>query len=295
MRQSIGIWSAALSSALGGSAIAATRLLGGGVAPELLGALRFGIAGLLLLPVMLLLVRRRLHGRDLLATVVLGGIAFGFFPVIYNSAISMTTASRAAMAICTMPLMTMLLAAALKLEVLTLRRSMGVVLAMAGVAIALLGGLDHAPPKAWRGDLLMLGGAFVMAFFNVRSRSVIPRVGVLGFTCGAMLAGSAALLVVSALSGALSNLPDITSQSWMLIVYLGLFGGVAAMLLWSFGLRHAPVTVVAVSVTISPLSASVLASLLLDEPLGLALGLGLCAVAVGIWLASVPARLRVPV
>lgn len=293
MQQGLGIWSAALSSALGGSAIAATRLLSGAVTPELLGALRFGIAGLLLLPAVLLLVRHRPRGRDLIATSVLGCIAFGIFPVVYNSAINLTTASRAAMAICTMPLMTMLLAAALKLEVLTLRRSLGVLLAMAGVAIALLGGLDHAPPGAWRGDLLMLGGAFIMALFNVRSRSVIPRVGVLGFTCGAMLAGSAALVAGMAVSGGLSNLADITWQSWMVIGYLGLFGGVAAMLLWSFGLKHAPVTVVAVSVTISPVTASVMASLLLGETLGLALAFGLCAVAGGIWLAA--ARPRVPV
>ncbi len=293
MQQGIGIWSAALSSALGGSAIAATRLIGGSVPPEMLGALRFGLAGLLLAPAVALMLRHRLRGRDLLHTAALGLVGFGIFPLLYNSAIGLTTASRAAMALCTMPLMTMLLAAALGLEKLSLRRSVGVVLAMTGVAVALLGTLDRAPEGAWRGDLLMLGGTSLMASFNVLSRNVIPRVGVVAFTCGAMLAGGAGLALVVILGGKLPLLAELPWRTWGVVLYLGIFGGVGAMLLWSFGLKNAPVTVVAVSVTISPVTASILAALLLDEPLGLALLLGLVAVAVGIWMTA--ARPRVPV
>ena len=289
MQQRVGVWAAALSSALGGSAIASTRLLGGSVAPELLGALRFGIAGLVLLPAVLLLVRRRLTWRDLLAVAGLGLVGFGLFPVIYNSAIAMTSASRAAMALCTMPLQTMLLAAALGLERLSGKRSLGVLLAMAGVAVALLGGLDDAPAGAWRGDLLMLGATALMALFNVQSRRVIARTGVLAFSGGGMLAGSLALSLFVAVDEGFGVLDSLSLETWAIVLYLALFGGVAAMLLWSFALKHAPVTVVAVSVTVAPVSATLIAAVLLGEPIGLALVAGLAGVVVGIWLtASAP-------
>lgn len=289
MQQRVGVWAAALSSAFGGGAIASTRLLGGSVAPELLGALRFGIAGLVLLPAVLLLVRRRLTWRDLLAVAGLGLVGFGLFPVIYNNAIAMTSASRAAMALCTMPLQTMLLAAALGLERLSARRSLGVLLAMAGVAVALLGGLDDAPEGAWRGDLLMLGATALMALYNVQSRRVIARTGVLAFSGGGMLAGALALTLFVAVDGGFGVLDSLSLDTWAIVAYLALFGGVAAMLLWSFALKHAPVTVVAVSVTVSPVSATLIAAVLLGEPVGLALVAGLVVVVVGIRLtASAP-------
>lgn len=292
MQQGIGIWSAALSSALGGSAIVATRLLGGSLPPELLGALRFGIGGLALLPIALLLVRRRFKGRELLRVCALGCLGFGIFPVIYNASISLTSASRAAMALCTMPLFTMLLAVLLRLEVLTLRRSLGVVAAMAGVAVALLGGLGVAPEGAWRGDLMMLGGTLLMALFNVLSRHSIGHMGVLGFTCAAMLAGAAFNWIVVAFSGSAAVLAAASLETWGIVAYLGLFGGVGAMLLWSAALNLAPVTVVSVSVTISPLTAALVGALLLDEPVTLAMLVGLLCVGLGIWLTA--ARPRLP-
>lgn len=291
MQQGIGIWSAALSSALGGSAIAATRLLGGSLSPELLAALRFGLGGLALLPLALLLVRRRFERRDLLTVGALGCLGFGIFPIIYNTSISLTSASRAAMALCTMPLFTMLLAAFWRLEVLTLRRSLGVLVAMAGVGVALLGGLGVAPPGAWRGDLMMLGGTVLMALFNVLSRHSIGRMGVLGFTCGAMLAGAAFNWCLVAVSGSAAVLASAPLLTWGIVGYLGLFGGVGAMLLWSVALQRAPLTVVSVSVTISPLAAALVGALVLDEPVTLAMLLGVGCVGVGIWLTALRPRL----
>jgi drug/metabolite transporter (DMT)-like permease len=293
MHQGIGIWSAALSSALGGSAIAATRLLGDSLPPEMLGALRFGIAGLVLLPLALLLVRRRFARRDMLAVIALGALGFGIFPVIYNLAIGLTSASRAAMAICTMPLFTMLLAAGLGREVLTLRRCLGVLIAMAGVALALLGSLGVAPAGAWQGDLAMLGGALLISVFNVQSRGVIARVGVLSFTCAAMLSGALLLWLVVTLHSGFEPLRAASVATWGIVVYLGLFGGVGAMLLWSVALKLAPVTVVAVSVTISPLTAALAGALLLEEAVTLPMLAGLLAVGTGIWLTA--ARSRLPV
>lgn len=293
MQQGIGIWSAALSSALGGSAIAATRLLSGELAPELLAALRFGVGGLALLPLVLLLARRRYGGRDLLRVAALGCLGFGIFPIVYNASIGLTSASRAAMALCTMPLFTMLLAVLLRLEVLSPRRSLGVLVAMAGVALALLGGLGVAPEGAWRGDLLMLGGTVLMALFNVLSRTGIARVGVLSFTCGAMLAGALLNWILVLILGSAAVLAEAPLATWGIVAYLGLFGGVGAMLLWSVALKLAPVTVVAVSVTVSPLTATLVGAVLLEEPVTLPMLAGLVTVAVGIWLTAV--RPRVPV
>lgn len=58
-----------------------------------------------------------------------------------------------------LPLLTMVVAAALGIETLsTTRKAVGVLVAMAGVTVALGPGLGGAPAGAWRGDLVMAPG-----------------------------------------------------------------------------------------------------------------------------------------
>jgi drug/metabolite transporter (DMT)-like permease len=77
----------------------------------------------------------------------------------------------------TLPLLTMLVGAALGSEALTMRKTIGVLVAMSGVALALLSGLATAPDGAWRGDLLMVAAALCMALYSIWSKPLIRRSG----------------------------------------------------------------------------------------------------------------------
>ena len=118
---------------------------------------------------------------DWLAVVALGLCFFGLFFVLYNIAVSYTTAARASLALSTLPLQTMLVGAVLGIEKLTARKSIGVGVAVLGVAAALASGLSAAPPDAWRGELIMTGAVLCMAFYNVWSRPFMRRSSALGF------------------------------------------------------------------------------------------------------------------
>src|SRR5262249_33152072 len=162
MTSRLGVPAAALSSALGGMALGATRFVIGATDPVTLGALRYGVGFLCLLPIALALRGRWPQRNDWIAVALLGLLFFGIFPVIYNLSIAYTTAARASLALSTLPLLTMVTAAVLRIEPLTWRKSAGVLLAVTGVALALAAGLPGAPAGAWRGDLIMVGGAFCM-------------------------------------------------------------------------------------------------------------------------------------
>jgi drug/metabolite transporter (DMT)-like permease len=145
MVEILGVAAAALSSAIGGTAIAATRYVVGSTDPITLGAMRFGIGCLGLLPIALLQNRAWPGRRDWLITVLLGALFFALFPILFNAALVFTTAARGALALSTLPLLTMAVAAALRVEALTPRKTIGVLIAMCGVALALLTGLAAAP------------------------------------------------------------------------------------------------------------------------------------------------------
>src|SRR5688572_4401920 len=285
-----GILAAVVSSALGGSAAALTRYTIGASDPVTLAAFRFGIAFLLILPLALALRSRWPQGRDWLGVAALGVMFFAVFFVIYNVSMSLTTAARGSLALSTLPLVTMLVAALLGREKLSPRKSAGVLIAMAGVAAALGTGLADAPAGAWRGDLIMVGGTLIMALYSIWAGPLMARSSRLGFLASGMGWGAAASTLLAWQSGGLAKTLAFAPGQWMAVLALGVFGGAAAFYLWVYALERTTPTRVTNTMTVNPIAASLLAAVLVDEPLGLNLLAGIAAVGVGIWIASTPGR-----
>jgi drug/metabolite transporter (DMT)-like permease len=282
----LGVTLALISSCLGGTAAAVTRYLVGNADPITLAILRWGIGFLCLLPVALLLRVRWPQRSDWPAVAALGLCFFGLFFVLYNIAVSFTTAARASLALSTLPLQTMVVAALLGIEPLTKRKTVGVGVAVLGVVAALLFGLSAAPPGAWRGELIMIGAVLCMSFYNVWSRPFIQRSSALGFLTVGMGAGAAALLLVGVLTGRVEVLGSFGAPQWIAGIYLGIGGGALAFILWVLALERATPTRVANTMTVNPIAAGLLATQLVGEPITANLVIGLVAVFAGIWIAT---------
>jgi drug/metabolite transporter (DMT)-like permease len=281
-----GVLIALISSLLGGTAAAVTRYLVGGADAVTLAILRWGIGFLCVLPAALLLRARFPQRGDLPGVVVLGLCFFGLFFVLYNVAVSFTTAARASLALSTLPLQTMVVGAVLGIEPLTARKTAGVLIAILGVCAALASGLSAAPAGAWRGELIMTGAVLCMAFYNVLSRPFMQRSSALGFLAVGMGAGAAALLLVGLLTGRIAALDHFTTPQWIAGVYLGVGGGALAFILWVLALQRTTPTRVANTMTVNPIAAGLLATQLVGEPFTPNLIVGLIAVFCGIWIAT---------
>jgi hypothetical protein len=181
MGEGWGVLVAIVSSALGGTAAAVTRYLVVAADPITLAVLRWGIGFAVVLPVALLLRVKWPQRSDWLGVAALGLGFFGLFFVLYNLALSYTTAARASLALSTLPLQTMIVGALLGIEKVTARKSLGVGIAVLGVAAALASGVSAAPAGAWRGEAIMCGAVLCMAFYNVWSRPFMQRSSALGF------------------------------------------------------------------------------------------------------------------
>jgi drug/metabolite transporter (DMT)-like permease len=281
---------ALLSSALGGSAAAVTRYVIGASDPVTLAAFRFGIGFLFILPLALAMHASWPRSSDWLAVALLGVLFFCLFFVVYNVALSYTSAARGSLALSTLPLTTMIVAALFRKESLTKRKTAGVLLAIGGVAIALWTGLGDAPPDAWRGDLVMAAATLCMALYNVWSKPLMMRSSMLGFLATGMGFGAAASIALAWFAGGFQSTLAFTGAHWAAVICLGVFGGAAAFYLWVYALERTTPTRVANTMTVNPIAASLLAAVLVGEPLGAHLLLGIGAVAAGIWLASTEAR-----
>ena len=290
MGEWFGVLIAVVSSSLGGTAAAVTRYLVGSADPITLAILRWGIGFLCLLPTAMVLRVRWPQRSDWLPVAALGLCFFGLFFVLYNIAVSYTTAARASLALSTLPLQTMIVGALLGIEPLTRRKTAGVCIAVLGVFAALASGLSDASLGAWRGELIMTGAVLCMAFYNVWSRPFIQRSSALGFLTVGMGAGAGALMAVGLVTGRITILGSFGAPQWIAGVYLGVGGGALAFILWVLALERATPTRVANTMTVNPIAAGLLATQLVGEPITLNLVVGLIAVFAGIWIATTQTR-----
>lgn len=286
MGEIIGMVAAVASSSLGGLSVAVTRLVVAATDPITLGALRFGIGGLLIMPLAWRQGKPWPDARALPAIAGLGLLYFGVFPILFNGSLIYTTAARGALALSTLPVLTMLVGAVLRVERLTYFKTAGVVIATLGVAMALVTNLDSAPAGAWRGDLLMILAATCMAFYSIWSKPLAERYGTLVYTALAMAAGASVLVVLACARAGFTAAAGFGPLEWSAVGFLGVFGGMVTFLLWSYALERTTPTLVAISVTVNPIVSGIFAVYALGEPITINLVTGLMLVAAGIAVAT---------
>ena len=180
----------------------------------------------------------------------------------------------------------MIIGALLGTESLTRRRFVGVLLAIVGVALAFPAGSSNLPIHAWFGNLFMIAAAICMAIYSALSAPIIRRVGALRFTTAAMGIGALELAALAFLVGEPKVVFQFGHPEWLSIIYLAIVGGALTSLLWVLALDRIAPTLVAISVTIHPITAAAFAAFFMGEPIEVNLLVGIAAVAIGIFLAS---------
>lgn len=269
-----------------GATIVATRFVIGQTTPGALAFLRYMIGCICLLPPALLAGWPRFARRDLLPIALLGITQFGILIFLLNFALQYIPSARSALIFATMPLLTMVLAAALGHERLTWPKSVGVLLTILGVGVALG---EKAVSSAtmshhWIGELAVLASAAAGALCSVLYRPYLRRYPTLGVSAFAMLAAVGFLTLLAAGEGFFQGWPTFTLGGWLAILFIGMSSGVGYYL-WLWALAHGNATNVAVFLALNPLTATGLGVLLLGETVTGLFLVGLSAVVVGLWVA----------
>jgi drug/metabolite transporter (DMT)-like permease len=279
---------AAASGILVGAAMVATRFVINQTAPASLAFLRYSIGFCCLLPPLLMSARVRFDRRDIAPIALLGITQFGILVALLNYALQFIPSARAALIFATMPLLTMILAAALGYERLAFAKILGILVTIVGVAFALgeealtRGGSAHE----WVGELAVFASALSGAVCSVLYRPYLRKYPTLSVSAVAMLASVGFLALFAAGEGFFASLPRFSAGGWLAVVFIGVSSGVGYYL-WLWALNHTTPTRVTVFLALSPITAAGLGALTLGERIsGMSL-LGLACVVFGLWLAHV--------
>lgn len=275
-----------------GAALVATRfVVDQAEGPGSLAMLRYMIGFLCLLPFVLAAGRKgRIQRADRMPIALIGVMQFAGVVAILNFGLQYIPAGRAALIFATFPLMTMLLAAVLGTERLSLAKSVGVLLTVAGVGLALgEKALDRgAGGQAWIGEMAVLASAFFGALSSVLYRPYLRRNPPLSVGALAMLASVAFLALLAATEGFFTAAPRFTEAGWAAVAFIGVSSGVFYYL-WLWALERTTATRVTVFLALSPITAAALGAVLLGEPITILLVLGLACVVLGLGVAHLRA------
>ena len=289
------LWPASAAAAAGilvGSAMVATRFVVDQTGPASLALLRYVVGfGCLLPPVLLVRQPARIARRDLLPIGLLGITQFGVLIALLNYGLRFVPAARAALNFATLPLLTLIVAAALGRERLTPAKIFGVLLTVAGVGLALgeKALQRDAAADEWVVELAVLASALSGAVCSVLYRPYLRRYPTLPVSAFAMLASIGFLALLAAGEGFFRSLPHFTAGGWLAVGFIGVSSGVGYYL-WLWALNRATATQVTAFLALSPLTAAGLGVWLLAEDVSPLALLGLVGVALGLWLAHRPAR-----
>ena len=259
----------ALAAISWGTTGATMRLLSP-LSPLVVGFIRLAVAGPLLFATAVVSGRWEV-GSPANALGVFGvGLAMAAYQVCYFSAVPRTSvAITALLAICTAPLIVVMLARIFLGERLTGLTLAAVPLGITGTAFLVIGpsgGSIRITAAFAFGALLALGAALSYAVVAVLSKHLLATMDPLAIVGIAFPLG-AALLSPVALEGSL--LPPSTGTQWALLLYLGVLPTALAYVLYVLGLRMTSATTASIVTLLEPLTATTLGILAFGEHLGM--------------------------
>ena len=248
-------------------------------------ALRFAVAGSVFVAILLgggrsSIPPRALWPRLLLMGFLVGPLNQGFF----FAGLALSTPAHASLLYALTPTFVYLLSLWRGRERLSTRAVAGLLAALLGVVVLLLGrGLASARGPLW-GDLLILVAVLAWVGFTDQGKQLIPAHGATRMTAWAMVVGALWVLPLFPLTVSVEALANAAPSSWLRLGYLGIVTSVISYLLWYFALSRLEASKVAVFSNLQPVFTAVAALVILGEPIHWELVVGGAAVLAGVRL-----------
>ena len=257
---------------MGAMALAQTRVTGAGVI--------FAIA-------FLLWPNRpplRLTGRRLGYLAITAFVGITLNQIFFIGGIGRTSAAHAALIIALGPVMVLILSCAMRLEVLTILKAIGAAVAFAGVVVLTTGKTQPGAPVRLRGDIYMLLGTAVFAYYTVLLKKVATRYDSLSLNTIVFIFGATFMLPFSARDLLAVRWTALPADAWWGIAFLVTCGSVLAYLIYAFALTELTASRVAAFNYLQPVIAAALGAWLLGEGLTACVLVGGAFILAGVYL-----------
>jgi drug/metabolite transporter (DMT)-like permease len=229
---------------------------------------RFILSSVVLLSITRLIKRRPpIEKRDWWRIGGLGVLIIPFNQTLFLVGQSLTGAGHGAFLFATTPVWIFLLAIIHLKERPHWRRTLGIVIATAGVLGIMWAGLADVGTRYLFGDLIILVSVMAWAYYTILGKPLVRKYGAIRITAYALAIGSALYLPFGFFSAINYDYSKANLAAWGSVVYMALGLSVIVYVMWYWLLKHLEASRIAVYHNVQPIIASAVAYLFLGEPL----------------------------
>jgi drug/metabolite transporter (DMT)-like permease len=278
-----------------GASFIATKIALRQVQPATIILLRFVLGAVILwLAIWRWRMFARVERRDLFFLAILGVIAVPLHQAIQAAGLLYTTATSMGWLVALIPIFTAILAWLFLGEPMTALKVIGSAIAFFGAVFVVTRGalsLDTFRLPSTIGDLLALASTLNWAIFQVASKPILRRLEPTLAMAYLMLIGGVVILPFATLQ-TLSDLPRLTMEGWLAILFLGIFCSGVGYLIWYDALSKIDASQLSSLSYIQPMITVIVAALILGENITPAILLGGAIILCGVYLVNRSATKR---
>lgn len=260
--------------------------------PLLLGGLRIGLAGVFMAPIYWWKNRNSVRtypspvSSDLPLLLLLALFSVGN-QLLFIFGLNRTTVPHSAILIGMSPIFVLLIAAAQRLEFITVQKTAGMLIALTGVALL------HAAPERSNhgtggptlfGDVLICLAGVAFASFTVLGKRLSVRHDSITVNSIGYIAGALALAPVIFWQARHFTFARISAGAWAGLIYTALFPSVVCYLIYFYALTRIAASRVSAFSYLQPVIATLLAVILLGESITVTLLAGGAVILAGVYL-----------
>ena len=280
-----------LAAVFWGGTFIAGRTIAGAVGPYSAAFLRFTAASIFLLVFVLRMEGRlpRLNRNQILPVVALGLTGVFSYNVCFFKGLALIEAGRASLIIACNPIFISLLSALLFREKLNAVRISGILVSVSGAIVVITRGrlsalLDGS--LGW-GELFIFGCVASWVAYSLLGKAVMNRLSALSAVCYSSMIGGLLLFFPACVEGLFRDVWFYSVKDWASLFYLGFFGTVLGFVWYYQAIQRIGPMKSSLFINFVPVSAILLAYLLLGEPITWSLLAGAVLVGGGVYLTNV--------
>jgi drug/metabolite transporter (DMT)-like permease len=252
--------------------------------PVTLTGFRFLIAGAVLAPIAIPVIRR-LAADDLRGLFAVAALGLWVQMVLIYLGIDRANSAIAAIIVGLEPVLIALWAALLLNERFGRRTAVGLAVGLTGSL--LVSGLGRSDGASVLGLLFLVGTGLTFSWYTVASKGYLDRCTPLELTAAVSMLGAIFGIVPMAIDTGLANgIHDPDVRAWLLVLFLGIGNSVVAYVLWNRALEGLPAGAVGTSLYAQPVLGAGLSWFLLRDPLPATFLPGAALVLLGVWIAT---------
>lgn len=235
-----------------------------------------------------------LRGPNLRRMAVVGTCAYGAYYLLFTIGLKYTTTLDTALIVATGPVMTAILAPMFKVEHISRREWLGIIICLATVGAVVLAGVHGGKAEAGQtprwdmgrlvGDLILLVAACCWALNGILSKPVLADVGATKVAAYANLFATAMMLVFCLPFMGRQDWSSISPAAWWCFAYAVMPATTLTVILFYYGIKKVGPTRTIIYQNTMPLITAILGLLFLGEGINVVQVIGMVTIFIGVYL-----------